>query len=268
MDGPLGALIGGIAGQAADTLRQFTSEPADGTRQIAFTIGVIALGAKMAKADGQVTRDEIEAFKQVFKISPDDMQDVSRVFNLARRDVAGFEVSDRAARAGRAVGLDIRSGRELSEASFDPASIDLATMFCVLPHLHDPVAALRDVASVMRPGGILFMTLPNMRSLNFMAFRESWYHLDAPRHLFFFSKENLDAMAGRTGFAPLGRRFRSGGGGFKNSLRAAAARSGAAHFLTEMTGSRPMRWLMRTFYRYVVDPVRLGDTVDCWWRRI
>ena len=95
LDGPLGALLGGFAGQAADTFRnitgEFTSEAGDATRQVAFTIGVIALGAKMAKADGQVTRDEVEAFKQVFKISPEDMNSVSRVFNLARQDVAGFE---------------------------------------------------------------------------------------------------------------------------------------------------------------------------------
>ena len=100
LDGPLGALLGGLAEQAADTLRQITGEPAEGTQQVAFTIGVIALGAKMAKADGQVTRDEVEAFKQVFKISPEDMKDVSRVFNLARKDVAGFE-----AYAGQIAGL-------------------------------------------------------------------------------------------------------------------------------------------------------------------
>jgi len=91
LDGPLGALLGGIAEQAVDKLRHIVGETSDGTRQIAFTIGVIALGAKMAKADGQVTRDEVEAFKQVFKISPEDMKSVSRVFNLARKDVAGFE---------------------------------------------------------------------------------------------------------------------------------------------------------------------------------
>lgn len=91
LEGPLGALLGGIAGQAVDKLRHIAGDSSDGTRQIAFTIGVIALGAKMAKADGQVTRDEVEAFKQVFKISPEDMKSVSRVFNLARKDVAGFE---------------------------------------------------------------------------------------------------------------------------------------------------------------------------------
>ena len=91
LGGPLGALLGGIASQAADSFRQITNDDTDGTQQIAFTIGVIALGAKMAKADGQVTRDEVEAFKQIFKVPPEDMKDVSRVFNQARKDVAGYE---------------------------------------------------------------------------------------------------------------------------------------------------------------------------------
>jgi len=91
LGGPLGALLGGIASQTADSFRQFTGIDTDGTRRIAFTIGVIALGAKMAKADGQVTRDEVEAFKQIFKVPPEDMKGVARVFNLARKDVAGYE---------------------------------------------------------------------------------------------------------------------------------------------------------------------------------
>lgn len=60
-------------------------------RSVAFTIAVIALGAKMAKADGQVTRDEVAAFREVFTIPPDEEQNAARVFNLARQDVAGFE---------------------------------------------------------------------------------------------------------------------------------------------------------------------------------
>lgn len=59
--------------------------------QVAFTIGVIALGAKMAKADGVVTRDEVMAFKEVFKIPEGEMENVSRVFNLAKQDVVGYE---------------------------------------------------------------------------------------------------------------------------------------------------------------------------------
>lgn len=60
-------------------------------RSVAFTIAVIALGAKMAKADGQVTRDEVTAFREVFKISEGDTDGAARVFNMARTDVAGFD---------------------------------------------------------------------------------------------------------------------------------------------------------------------------------
>jgi len=60
-------------------------------RSVAFTIGVIALGAKLAKADGQVTRGEIAAFRRVFTIPPEEEANAAHVFNLARQDVAGFD---------------------------------------------------------------------------------------------------------------------------------------------------------------------------------
>ena len=59
-------------------------------RSVAFTIAVIALGAKMAKADGKVTRDEVTAFREVFQIAREDEANAARVFNLARTDVAGY----------------------------------------------------------------------------------------------------------------------------------------------------------------------------------
>lgn len=60
-------------------------------RTVAFAIAVIALGAKMAKADGRVTRDEVTAFREVFHIPREEEANAARVFNLARQDVAGFE---------------------------------------------------------------------------------------------------------------------------------------------------------------------------------
>ena len=68
-----------------------TDVAGDATQQIAFTIGVIVLGAKMAKADGAVTRHEVNAFKQVFHIPQDEMKNVGRIFDLARRDSQGWE---------------------------------------------------------------------------------------------------------------------------------------------------------------------------------
>lgn len=61
-------------------------------RSVAFTIAVIALSAKMAKADGLVTRDEVTAFREVFTIPPEDEPHAAKVFNLARQDVTGFEI--------------------------------------------------------------------------------------------------------------------------------------------------------------------------------
>lgn len=60
-------------------------------RSVAFTIAVIGLGAKMAKADGLVTRDEVTAFREVFHIPREEEANAARLFNMARTDVAGFE---------------------------------------------------------------------------------------------------------------------------------------------------------------------------------
>ena len=68
-------------------------------RTVAFTIAVIALGAKMAKADGEVTRNEVSAFREVFHVPPEEEPHAARVFNLARQDVAGFDAYARKIRA-------------------------------------------------------------------------------------------------------------------------------------------------------------------------
>src|SRR5215471_18717950 len=84
--GPVRGLLGALAGHIVHHDSENKAQ-----HQIAFTIGVIALGAKMAKADGVVTRDEIIAFKEVFKVPEGEMQNVSRVFDLAKQDVVGYE---------------------------------------------------------------------------------------------------------------------------------------------------------------------------------
>ena len=60
-------------------------------RSVAFSIAVIALGAKMAKADGTVTRDEVTAFREVFYIPRSEEANAARLYNLARQDVAGYD---------------------------------------------------------------------------------------------------------------------------------------------------------------------------------
>ena len=107
LGGPIGALIGAFAGHfiidrsgrerheldssRGDDGRGRREDGAGSQDQIAFTIGVIALAAKLAKADGTVTRDEVDMFKRVFPIPPEEEANVGHLFNLAKQDVAGFE---------------------------------------------------------------------------------------------------------------------------------------------------------------------------------
>ncbi|MEM7621195.1 MAG: TerB family tellurite resistance protein [Pseudomonadota bacterium] len=89
--GPIGALLGGLAGHFVVDRDREHSHKEEAHDQVAFTVGVIALGAKMAKADGVVTSDEVNAFKEVFKVPDGEMKNVARIFNLAKQDVAGYD---------------------------------------------------------------------------------------------------------------------------------------------------------------------------------
>ncbi|ABG31641.1 molecular chaperone DjiA [Roseobacter denitrificans] len=91
-------------------------------RSVAFTIAVIALGAKMAKADGRVTRDEVTAFREVFRIAAQDEAGAAKVFNLARQDAAGFE--EYAQRIGTMFSGQPDTLRDLLEGLFHIAMAD------------------------------------------------------------------------------------------------------------------------------------------------
>ncbi|HVV64740.1 MAG TPA: TerB family tellurite resistance protein [Rhizomicrobium sp.] len=82
--GPVGAVLGLLAGHFL--IDRGASDP-----EIVFTIALIALSAKMAKADGVVTADEVSAFERLFRVAPEEEANVRRVFELAQRDTAGFE---------------------------------------------------------------------------------------------------------------------------------------------------------------------------------
>ncbi|MEG3661081.1 MULTISPECIES: molecular chaperone DjiA [Celeribacter] len=98
---------------------QFRSDP---ERRVGFAIAVIALGAKMAKADGLVTRAEVTAFREVFHIAPEDEAAAARVFNLARQDVAGFE--DYAKSVKKMYGTDCQPLMDIMDGLFHIAMAD------------------------------------------------------------------------------------------------------------------------------------------------
>lgn len=95
LGGPLGAMVGTVVGHAVDRYQESSDATAapvsKGLRRQAFVIAVIVLGAKMAKADGVVTRDEVDTFKRVFEVPAESVQAVAAIFNRAKADAQGFE---------------------------------------------------------------------------------------------------------------------------------------------------------------------------------
>jgi DnaJ like chaperone protein len=105
LGGPLGAVMGAAMGHAADgatkfdiggLLRGSPLNPARlaaavGSRDQLFAVCVVVLSAKLAKADGPVVREEIDAFKRQFRIPPESVRDVGRLFDSARDSADGFE---------------------------------------------------------------------------------------------------------------------------------------------------------------------------------
>ncbi len=100
--GPAGAMLGMGLGHAADegTLGKFGPRglpgPADlaallGNRESLFAVAVVVLSAKLAKADGPVQRVEIDAFKRCFRIPPESMPEVARLYDDAKRSAEGYE---------------------------------------------------------------------------------------------------------------------------------------------------------------------------------
>ena len=81
--GPVGALVGAVAGHF---ILDREADPG-----VTFTIAVVALAGKMARADGVVTETEFDVFLRVFSVPPQEEANVRRIFNMARQDIAGFE---------------------------------------------------------------------------------------------------------------------------------------------------------------------------------
>ena len=88
LGGPIGAISGVMVGGSFDRKSNkfsWIKKINENQKQSIFALSIIILSAKIAKADGQVTEDEIYAFKDKFKIPEDEISQVGKVFNEAKK---------------------------------------------------------------------------------------------------------------------------------------------------------------------------------------
>jgi DnaJ like chaperone protein len=105
LGGVEGALLGGLAGHGFDIYTGWAESHISGyhyaqkkvpnerrgASRYNFTLAVVTIAAKLAKADGPVTRTEINAFKEVFKVPPDEVKTIGQMFDRARLSSRGYE---------------------------------------------------------------------------------------------------------------------------------------------------------------------------------
>jgi len=101
-----------------------------------------------------------------------------------------------------AKGLKVLPGTaEEPPAELANLHFDLVIMSHALEHCTDPARALTNVRRLMAPGGLAYIEVPNARCHHFELFRQCSEMFDAPRHLWFFTPEALQALAVKTGFS-------------------------------------------------------------------
>ncbi|MDA8326280.1 MAG: class I SAM-dependent methyltransferase [Nitrospiraceae bacterium] len=95
---------------------------------------------------------------------------------------------------------------DLTELDLPGGFFDVVTVWHVLEHVRDPVQTLKEVRRILKPGGLLVISVPNIGSLQAKLFGRRWIHLDLPRHLYHFSPGPLAHALKQSGFAVEGFR--------------------------------------------------------------
>ena len=91
LGGPIGALIGSMIGGRISSSRRSGFSQGFAQQQQIFVISLIILTAKLAKVDGQVSKEELIAVKEKLKIPDHEIDQVGKIFNKAKEDSLGYE---------------------------------------------------------------------------------------------------------------------------------------------------------------------------------
>jgi 2-polyprenyl-3-methyl-5-hydroxy-6-metoxy-1,4-benzoquinol methylase len=112
----------------------------------------------------------------------------------------GMEVSESAIKQARAQGFNVFHG-ELWEADYPEHYFDVVTASEIIEHLPDPQRFLKEVARILRPGGLLWATTPSSRGLSYRLIGLDWSIIFPPEHIQLFSKKAMARMLEEAGFS-------------------------------------------------------------------
>ncbi|MHC4556119.1 MAG: class I SAM-dependent methyltransferase [Planctomycetota bacterium] len=122
-------------------------------------------------------------------------------------DGYGTELPGKAAqRAAQVTDLKLKVGHHAAD-NFGENFFDCICMWHVFEHLTEPKETLQIIQRILKPGGYLMISLPNIESLQSRLFRGNWLHLDPPKHLLFLTASDLVSEMTEFGFKLIKRRY-------------------------------------------------------------
>ena len=137
---------------------------------------------------------------------------------------------------------------DLAGAHFDPESFRAITLSHVIEHAPDPISLLAECKRILRPGGRVIVTTPNIQSAGHERFRDCWWGLDSPRHLQVFSPAAIRECARKAGFSHIkvsttaanADTFMGGSFGFEEAKKTGDCSSGARVKINFIRGLRSL----------------------------
>jgi SAM-dependent methyltransferase len=163
--------------------------------------------------------DTLNSQSRVLDIGCGNGESLNRVRQFCHCRVNGVDTSGNAVLcAKKQYGLDVFQG-EILAAPFEEKSFDLITAWSCIEHMNNPAQAVKKMFALCKPGGYLFIKTPNYDSFAAKLFKDKWYHLDCPRHLYIFSPSTITALLEKCGFEVVNVCYEPSSKGWLGSLQ-------------------------------------------------
>ncbi len=182
-------------------------------------------------------------------------------------EVYGLEVSRPAVEQARARGYNVFHGA-LKDSGHPTHFFDVVTASEIIEHLPDPEADLKEIARVLRPGGLFWGTTPSAQSLSFKILKLDWSVLSPPEHIQLYSKAGARLMLTKAGFSQV--RFKTYGlnpseivNHYRNrpATSEGFSRVDSAYRLNESLTKSPFRKLVKTSLNGILNILQKGDSL-------
>jgi SAM-dependent methyltransferase len=180
-------------------------------------------------------------------------------------ETAGIEVSLPAVEQARKLGFDVVHGR-LEDAAYPDASFDVVVATEIFEHISDVPPLLREIARILRPGGLLWGTTPHGRGLSGRLLGASWSVMSPPEHVQLFSIGGMTKLLRACGF----RKISISAEGvnpleiadhFRRRTTKVSRRVASSYAINEFLLERPSRRAIKRMLNRLLSATRLGDSL-------